>query len=61
MSGLIQRMTDEVEIKDGKAYLPFDLDDLYWLYDKIPQRDDYRDVIWSLIQKLESEKAETAE
>lgn len=56
MSMIIQREVDAVEIREGKAYLPFEIDDLYWLYDKMPERDGYRDVLWNLIKKLEDEK-----
>ena len=59
MSALIEREVAAIEVKDGKAYLPFDRDDLYWLYDKIPASDNYRDIVLKVILKLESDGEET--
>lgn len=52
---LVQREVRAIEIKNGKAYLPFNVDDLYWLFDHIPRRDPYREVVRELIKKMEDE------
>lgn len=45
----------EIEIRDGKAYLPFSIDELEWLADLIPASDKYADVVAAVIAIMSSD------
>lgn len=43
-------------IDDGYALIPFSVDDLHWLVDRFAPSDEYRQVIWAVIRRMEEEQ-----
>lgn len=41
------------EIDNDQAWFGFTLEQLFWLLDRIPARDNFRDEIWQAIKKLD--------
>ena len=45
--------------QSGVAYVPFNVEQLIWLIDQYSLRDEYREVLWQAVKKLEAEQSAT--